>query len=152
MKRKDTVYIVVHCSATTKKADINAAAIRKMHLKKGWRDIGYHTVIKRDGTIEWGRLLDDVGSHAKGFNTVSVSVCLVGGKATNSNRGENNFTKIQFANLKLWLSFLKQYYPEALIVGHRDLFPDINNDGKIDKHDWLKECPSFSVTDFINGG
>ncbi len=47
--------IVVHCAATPPSMNIGAAEIRKWHTDKGWSDIGYHYVIRRDGTQEEGR-------------------------------------------------------------------------------------------------
>jgi N-acetylmuramoyl-L-alanine amidase len=47
--RKSTAYLVVHCSATQPKSDIGAKEIRQWHREKGWIDIGYHFVIRRDG-------------------------------------------------------------------------------------------------------
>ena len=46
--------IIIHCSATPEGKDIDAEEIRQWHLDKGWRDIGYHYVIKLDGTVEEG--------------------------------------------------------------------------------------------------
>ena len=51
-------YIVIHCAATTEDKDIGAEEIRGWHLQRGWLDIGYHRVIRRDGTIENGRDLE----------------------------------------------------------------------------------------------
>ena len=55
--------IFIHCSATPPSMDISADDIRDWHLARGWSDIGYHAVIKRDGTIEAGRSEDRAGAH-----------------------------------------------------------------------------------------
>lgn len=60
--------IVIHCSASPDNRDIGAEEIRQWHKSQGWKDIGYHWVIRRDGTIEQGRKEFDIGSHVKGFN------------------------------------------------------------------------------------
>lgn len=57
----------------------------------------------------------------------------------------NNFTPAQFAALKQLLKQLKAGYPAAQILGHRDLSPDKNGDGKISPNEWLKTCPCFDV-------
>lgn len=51
--RNKTDYIVVHCAATKPSMDIGADTIRDWHVNgNGWRDIGYHLVIKRNGDVE----------------------------------------------------------------------------------------------------
>ena len=36
-------------------------------------------------------------------------------------------------------------YPEAKVVGHRDLSPDLNGNGEVEPMEWTKECPCFKV-------
>lgn len=136
-KRKRTDYIAVHCAATPPSFNGGAKEIRKWHRDKGWIDIGYHAVIRRDGTIEWGRPLDTVGAHVENFNAVSVGVCLVGG-VNAKGQPEDNFTLAQYAALALLLREWKKLYPAAKIQGHRD-FPNVK-----------KACPSFDVRKWIN--
>ena len=78
-KRQDTDYIIIHCSATPPSMDVGAKEIDKWHRQRGWRKIGYHYVITRDGDIQEGRELDEIGAHCRGLNSTSVGVCLVGG-------------------------------------------------------------------------
>ena len=42
--------LVVHCSDTPDDDPIGAREIQAMHLGFGWDGIGYHQVIRRDGT------------------------------------------------------------------------------------------------------
>ena len=79
--RTATDYIAVHCAATPPKADIGVAAIDRWHRAKGWNGVGYHRVIRRDGTIEQGRPDEAVGAHVEGFNSTAVGICLAGGVA-----------------------------------------------------------------------
>ena len=44
--------IVIHCSDTYARMDIGVNEIRQWHLQRGFNDIGYHYVIRRDGAIE----------------------------------------------------------------------------------------------------
>lgn len=67
-------------------------AIRKYHLSKGWRDIGYHLLIGPEGAIWPGRPLEWTGAHAlvekpemlkllgssDYLNKFSVGVCAIG--------------------------------------------------------------------------
>lgn len=50
-------------------------------LEKPWHDVGYHFGIENDHgklTVFPGRLIGEIGSHAKGFNDKSIGICLVG--------------------------------------------------------------------------
>lgn len=58
--------------------DVSAAEIRRWHIARGWKDIGYHAVIHPDGRIEDGRDIDEIGAHAYGRNRDSIGVCLIG--------------------------------------------------------------------------
>lgn len=126
-------YIVIHCSATPAKMDIGAEEIRQWHLEREFVDIGYHFVIRRDGTVEEGRPMNRPGAHARGFNHISIGVCLVGGVARNGKSPENNFTDLQWRSLGALVETLKYHNPDATVLGHRDL-PNVK-----------KGCPSFDV-------
>jgi N-acetyl-anhydromuramyl-L-alanine amidase AmpD len=136
--------LVVHCSATKPSQDIGAKEIDAWHRKAGWLMIGYHFVIRRDGTIENGRPVDRVGSHVRGHNSNSIGICMVGG-VDDKMRPADNYTAEQKAALFGLLSELRRQHPEASIVGHRDLSPDTNKDGRVTPEEWLKACPSFNV-------
>lgn len=131
-KRLNTKFIVVHCSANGPDSQIGAREIDIQHRKQGWAGIGYHKVIRRDGTIENGRPDDDVGSHAHGYNSISFGICLIGG-ISKTGKPENNFTLAQFISLAELLEKYSELYPDAEILGHRDL-PKVQ-----------KACPSFDV-------
>jgi len=142
--RARTDYIVIHCSATKPTQDVDAAAIDEWHRARGWAGIGYHLVIKRDGTVEPGRPLDSAGAHVRGYNSRSIGVCMVGGIDPDGSSADN-FTDWQWVSADAVVDFLRRMYPDAVIVGHRDLSPDANADGIIDQNDWLKDCPCFDV-------
>lgn len=128
--------------------DIGVETLREWHKKNGWSDVGYHIVIKRDGTVQEGRPIEDQGAHVAGYNSESVGVCMVGG-VNASGKAEDNFTGKQKAALRNVLRILRADYPKALILGHRDLSPDLNHDGEITPNEWIKECPSFDVAAFL---
>lgn len=147
--RKKTDLIVVHCSATTASQMIGVKDIDRMHRQRGFIAVGYHFIITRDGQVEIGRPVGTIGAHVEGFNSVSVGICMIGGVGPDGKRGENNFTSAQFDRLLGLLDTLRRIYPNAKIVGHRDLSPDLNKDGKIASNEWMKECPSFDVATFL---
>jgi N-acetylmuramoyl-L-alanine amidase len=136
-KREKTDFIAIHCSATANQ-NFGAADIDKWHRKNGWACIGYHYVIRRDGTVEEGRDENVIGAHVADWNAVSLGICMVGGvSADDRTKAQNNFTEAQFASLKQLLIDLKIRYPKAKIQGHRD-FPNVK-----------KACPSFDVAAWL---
>lgn len=136
MERWKTEYIAIHCSATPPSMDIGVDEIRQMHLKRGFKDIGYNRVIRRSGEWEQGRDDDAVGAHVEGYNSISIGVCLVGGVDAH-NKAEDNFTIEQMDTLKQIVLELIEKYPNAIVQGHRD-FPDVH-----------KDCPCFDVTEWM---
>jgi N-acetyl-anhydromuramyl-L-alanine amidase AmpD len=143
--RSRTDLIVLHCSATRASQPVTAAQIREWHLARGWSDIGYHRVVRRDGTVEAGRALDAVGAHVAGFNARSVGICLVGGLDDRTGAPADTFTPAQWASLRALVTELLRRYPNAGITGHRDLSPDRDGDGVVGPHEWLKNCPCFDA-------
>lgn len=125
-------WLVIHTAATRPSMDIGAKEIRRWHKERGFNDIGYHYVIRRDGRVEKGRPDARVGAHVRGHNTGSLGICLVGG--VNENLvPENNYTEAQWRSLESLLNTLVEKYPEAYVRGHRD-FPNVN-----------KACPCFDA-------
>jgi len=55
MKPSDVKYIVVHCAATPPTMDIGIKTIDGWHKERGFRCVGYHFFIKRDGKLQEGR-------------------------------------------------------------------------------------------------
>lgn len=135
MLRRSTDYIVLHCSATPPAHDIGAAEIRQWHMARGWNNIGYHFVVRRNGAIETGRPAAEIGSHVKYHNANSLGVCLVGG-VDKGQKPQNNFTEAQWLALKQLLAELQLRYPRALVIGHRD-FPGV-----------AKACPCFGAIEW----
>lgn len=142
--------IVIHCTATREGQDIDAATIRRWHKDKGWRDIGYHFVVRLDGTVERGRAEDQAGSHVQGFNTGSIGVVYVGGLSAQG-AAKDTRTPLQTVSLARLVTELVKAYPGAQVMGHRDLSPDKDGDGVVEKHEWLKECPCFDVKAWWSG-
>lgn len=122
--------IFVHCSATKPTQNIGVREIRQWHKEQGWLDVGYHYIIKRDGTVEAGRDESAVGSHAKGYNHNSIGVCLVGG-IDGSGKFEANFTPAQMSALRSLLVTLLAKYEGSKLMAHHEVAP--------------KACPSFDV-------
>lgn len=134
--RKQTKFIVVHCTATLDGVDFKASDIDKWHKQRGFKTIGYHFVVDLDGTIEKGRDESEVGAHVKDFNHCSIGVVYVGGLVKDENGRiipADTRTEAQKISLLKLLTQLKGKYPDAQILGHRD-FPTV-----------AKACPCFDA-------
>lgn len=128
--------IIIHCAATRPSMDIGAKEIREWHTKgNGWADIGYHGVIRRDGTLESGRPMDQPGAHTSGYNANSIGICLVGGVKEDGKTPEANFTPEQWATLRRVVLDLRKKHPNATIHGHNEFA--------------AKACPSFDVQKWL---
>lgn len=150
LMRSITDLIVIHTSATRANMDIGAKEIRSWHKARGWKDIGYHYVIRRDGTYERGRARNAVGAHVAGYNSRSVGICLVGGLSNTTGKPENNYTDAQWTTLRTLVATMVEAYPDAVVCGHRDLSPDTNQNSLIEEDEWLKACPCFSARNWAH--
>jgi N-acetylmuramoyl-L-alanine amidase len=146
--RSDTDLIVIHCSATRPAQDTGVGEITHWHIQRGFDTVGYHYVIRRNGELETGRPETAVGAHVRGHNANSLGICLAGGINVHD-KPENNFTAEQFATLKRLLAQLKERYPNARVLGHRDLSPDKDGDGRLTPNEFIKACPSFDVAQWL---
>lgn len=137
---RDIKYIVVHCSGGSRRN--TADDIVRYHTAApeagglGWSRPGYHFIIEADGRVVAVYPVD-MPSNGVGrrFNAVSVNVCWVGGVDTSTKNLDpvDNRTPAQKASLRALLKELKTQFPEAVILGHRDL-PDVH-----------KACPCFDA-------
>lgn len=109
--------IVVHVSASPDTMDIGAAEIRQWHMAdNGWSDIGYHAVVRRDGTIEVGRPESQTGAHVKGHNAGSLGVCWVGRDTPEPAQYQGIINQVA--------DWCVQYeLTEKDVLGHRELAP-----------------------------
>lgn len=112
--------IIIHCSATPEGKDYTVQDIDRWHKARGWKGIGYHYVIYRDGSIHKGRPEEQVGAHCQNHNKHSIGICYIGG--TREVRDPINpcdtRTEAQKRSLRALLTELKRSYPRALIMGH----------------------------------
>lgn len=127
--------IIIHCSATKEGRDFGASDIDVWHKAKGWKCIGYHYVIKLDGSIQEGRQEQEVGAHASGHNHDSIGICYIGGLDKHG-KPKDTRTHEQKKALKHLIWDLKLKYPGVGIYGHRDF----------ERH---KDCPCFEVQEWL---
>ena len=115
--------VVIHCSAVRPDQMSSVAQIDSWHRKRGFKfGVGYHYVIRRDGSIEAGRPEWMVGAHCVNHNKYSIGVCYEGGLDARGQPADTR-TAAQKASLRQLLTDLHRRYPRASIVGHHDLNP-----------------------------
>lgn len=137
--------IIVHCSATKeewwadKTPHEQMKEIDRWHKDKGWRAIGYHAIVARDGTVVQGRPYSQQGAHAKGHNKTTIGICLIGGFGSDADdRAVDHFTAVQLASLYALIKDLREQYGiKDNVVGHNK----ISN----------KACPGFRVQRWLSG-
>ena len=124
-------FLIIHCSAVMPNQQSSALQIDLWHRQMGWSGIGYHYVIRRDGTVEIGRSESQAGAHVKGYNQRSIGICYEGGLDEHGHPADTR-TPAQKASLLTLLKQLKNRYPDAQILGHHNLNP-------------AKPCPCFDA-------
>ena len=136
--------IFIHCTASYQETYKDENLVREFK-RKGWRYPGYHYVIRPDGTIFNMLSEDKVSNGVAGYNSTAINISYVGGITKNNYRGIDNRTPQQKAALLKLLQDLRVKYPKAYIMGHRDISPDKNGNGKIDTWEYIKACPCFNA-------
>lgn len=129
-------YIVVHCTATPSNTSIESI---KHYWKKvkGWANtVGYHYIIKNDGTVV--ELTDEtkITNGVKGYNSECIHLAYIGGIDKNGQPKDTRSTQQAQAMFDL-ITSLSDKYPTAETLGHRD-FPNVK-----------KACPSFDVKTWL---
>ena len=140
MNGADSVrFIVIHCSATQSDRDYTVEQLHRDHKVRGFRTIGYHFYITRDGYLHRCRPVNQIGAHAAGWNDRSIGICYEGG-LDEAGTPSDTRTYAQKCSLLDLLRQLRRDYPEAKIVGHCQLSPYIR-----------KACPCFDAREEYAG-
>lgn len=117
-ERTETDMIVIHHTGSPD-MDANAKQIHSWHIGNGWAGIGYHFVIRKDGTIERGRPEWAKGAHAEGENSHTIGIHLSGDFSAVEP------TSIQIEKLALLIANLSEEYGIPIdrehVVGHGEL-------------------------------
>lgn len=138
--------IFIHCTAGSQKATVED--LMREFKAKGWKAPGYHIVILANGAIH--QLLPDseISNGVQGYNSTAINVAYTGGIDRNG-KAVDNRTEEQKKSLISLLKSLRERYPKARIMGHRDISPDKNGNGIIDPWERIKECPCFdAITEY----
>jgi|APLak6261664640_1056046.scaffolds.fasta_scaffold00082_34 N-acetylmuramoyl-L-alanine amidase len=129
-------YIAIHCTDTLPSATVEAI-LKYWREKRGWKNPGYHYIIKANGDVV--KLLDEnkVSNGVLGFNENCINVCYIGGK-TKDGKGGDTRTRAQENAMFDKIVELTERYPNAEVKGHGE-FP--NQGGKT--------CPNFNVKEWL---
>jgi N-acetylmuramoyl-L-alanine amidase len=137
-------FIVLHCTAGQPNQKTESVLDYWKRVLK-WKSVGYHKLVSEDGSVETLATDDKITNGVAGHNHHSIHICYKGGL-----KGVDTRTEAQKETLKKLVKEYKKKYPTAFVLGHRDLSPDLNKDGKITKNEWVKICPCFSATTEYN--
>ena len=136
--------IVIHCTATRENVNYTERMLDSYHRSLGYAGCGYHFYIRRDGNVIAMRPIEKAGAHARGYNSRSIGIAYEGGLSA-AGKAKDTRTIWQRNSLQLLVSSLLQDFPGCRVVGHRDLSPDLDGNGVISPHEWVKMCPCFDV-------
>ena len=136
LNHEDVRFLVVHCSATCCNREFSAERL----IETGEERFGqpsYHYYVRRNGNII-PILPESVrGVHAVGYNRCSIAVCYEGGLDANGEAADTR-TELQKHALYELLKQLRADYPQARIIGHREL-PGVH-----------KACPCYSMDEYAD--
>ena len=139
--------IIVHCTATRpdwwEKKTINEQVkeVEKWHVvDRGWKAIGYHYLVGRNGEVVQGRPIEMIGSHARGHNKDSIGIALFGGFGSDADDlATEHFTPLQLAAAYDLIRKLQGQYniKNERVIGHNRISS--------------KACPGFRVQKWLAG-
>lgn len=125
--------IIVHCTATPEGRPHTAKDVDMWHRQRGFDGIGYHFLVRLDGTVEPGRPLEKIGAHCLGHNAHSIGICYVGGLTKDGKSPKDTRTPAQREALRGLVAYLRRLFPNITLHGHREFA--------------AKACPSFDIAD-----
>lgn len=111
-KRAATRRIILHHAAAV---SCTAQQIHAWHLANGWAGIGYHFLVRKDGSVYRGRPEDTTGAHAGNHNYDSIGVCF-----------EGSFDKEEMGEVQrqagaALVAYLKEKYGITTVQKHSDV-------------------------------
>ena len=121
--------IILHCSNSDVPSHDNVVTITAWHRARGFKNIGYHYYITKEGSVFKGRPDTEAGAHCKGYNENSIGICL---------GGKDYFTEAQFtACANLCKKLMDEHNITIMdILPHRAFNPE-------------KTCPNFDISEVI---
>lgn len=135
--------VIIHCSDTppswmgNRTLAEQVAEIRRWHIEeRGWRDIGYHWIIGRNGIVASGRAETTIPAQVEGHNAGVIGICLIGGNGSSAtDQFSRHFTAVQNVTLRQMLQGISMRTQITRISGHNDYA--------------AKACPGFTVSQWL---
>ena len=144
---KKPTYIVWHTAAhyspqRGKTYDTTKEDLYQWHVReRGWSDIGYHFLIRWDGTVVECRPINRQGAHVAGLNHKSIGICFSGS-------GDHEpLTRPQFeSGIELTKKLQKDYaIASNNVIGHREIDELIELGLLHNRYRTNKSCPGKFV-------
>lgn len=142
---REVTEVVVHWTETATNKNIGSEEINKYHLELGLDGIGYHYIIRRDGSLQKGRPLNIEGQHAdvNGHNSRSIGIAFVGGiNVPSGTPNIDDFVSVQSltrSQLNTFDHFCRAFFSifqGGQMLGHNDI-------------DSFEEDPGFDVREYV---
>ena len=142
--------IFIHCTAGY--GDVDSIKRFWKHTL-GWKNPGYHRIVDLDGEVHEIAPYEDITNGVKYYNSTSIHISYIGGVEQNNNRkAKDTRTKEQKKAIQCEIENALEYIKDngqdiskIQILGHRDISPDKNLNGRVDSWERIKECPSFDA-------
>jgi N-acetylmuramoyl-L-alanine amidase len=148
---KEIAGAIVHWSATFLNQNVGSAWIHDIHIReRDFEGVGYHLIIRRDGTLQRGRPLNRRGAHDINNNETFLGFCFIGGYNATSKgakkpfwkyNSSDSFTAEQWNTYDTLMSTFHKVFPSAQVNGHYAT----SNDGKEDPG---FDVPGYSASKF----
>lgn len=142
-QRDVTSYITIHHTTGPQMQDTNE--IFQEHLAAGYIGIGYHFVVKGDGTIVRGRPIWSIGAHALGINYCSIGVALEGDYQPGDNGEYETPPDVQIDALVNLCADIMDEYGALRINGHRDAAALASKQ----PNDYATDCPGDTLYNML---
>jgi len=119
----DYTTVVIHHSGNS--GEKEPKEIERKHMdENGWDDVGYHYLIKPDGTIFEGRHLAYKGSHVEKANSQKIGILIMGDFEHQWWDGDDDPTATQISAAEALIKTLKSEIGTVTkLGGHRDYKP-----------------------------
>jgi hypothetical protein len=145
--------VILHTSATPGGWDDGKTnqqvldAFWKWHVTdNGWRKIGYHRIIRTDGTILWDtaflRSITEIGAHVRERNRGTIGVCMIPARTVPNvmkpgARFEDYYTEAQRRSVKAYIAEVASMTDLKWVTGHNDYAPKSCPGFKVQSEDWM---------------
>lgn len=144
--KREITEVVVHHTDTYEDQIIDYDNVYKWHVEdRGFKDVGYHFLILRNGDLQVARPISREGAHClKGHNANSIGLAFVGGivgssKKRGTKRDSSTFRPEQWETFKAFMRAFYSVHPGGQAWGHNDIDPERRSDPNFDVSRYVKK-------------